>query len=125
MNEDILTAKDLEKFLAKIRNSSEQFNIHFANVGEYDKKQTDLLHDFEFETSYKERNKLSTKMHKLRKDRRYSKDMVEKCDLVTNFTKTDRQIINRLNQLLGEMRKKDTMLKNRTYIRRCKEEVNG
>lgn len=121
MNE-ILTSKDLEIFLNKIRNSTNQFNINFANVGDYDKQKGDYEHAIEFEKSYRERNKINIRYHKMLNDRRDAKDMIVKCEDAYDFAEQNKQVIKKLEQLLGNMWKKEEWLKNRTYNKRCRDE---
>lgn len=118
---DILTPKDLEIFLNKLRNTTEQFNISFSAVGKFDNKQVDLLHEIEFEDNYNKRIKLVTQLHRLRNDRRQAKDMVQVCEVVTDFTEQNKAFIKKLEQLLGKMRKNEECIKNRTYRKRCKD----
>lgn len=118
-NDKIMHSKDLEAFLSLLRSTEEQFNIHFENVGKCDKEQQNLLHDFELlDLDYKSRAKLGTKLTKLRKERRFSKDTVETTKDVVQFCKDNRQFIQKLEKLLGDTRKKEKDLENRVYNRR-------
>ena len=118
-NDNIIHSKDLESFLSLLRSTEEQHNIHYDNVGKYDKEQNNVVHDFELlELNYKDRAKLGTWLTKLRKERRFSKDTVEMAVDVVQFCKDNKQFIQKLEKLLGDLRKKEKDIENRVYIRR-------
>jgi len=118
-NDKIMHSKDLENFLSILRSTEEQHNIHYDNVGKCDKEQNNIVHDFELlELNYKDRAKLGTWLTKLRKERRFSKDTVEMAVDVVQFCKDNKQFIQKLEKLLGDLRKKEKDIENRVYIRR-------
>ena len=118
-NDKIMNSKDLETFLSLLRSTEEQHNIHFDNVNKCDKEQQNLLHDFELlDLNYNQRAKKATELKKLRLERRYSKDTVEMTSEVVQFCKDNRQFIQKMERLLGDLRKKENELENRVYKRR-------
>lgn len=118
-NDKIMRSKDLETFLSLLRSTEEQYNIHFENVNKCDKEQQNLLHDFELlDLGYNQRAKKATELKKLRLERRHSKDTVEITSMVVQFCKDNRQFIQKMERLLGDLRKKENELENRVYKRR-------
>lgn len=117
-NDKIMHSKDLESFLNLLRSTEEQHNIHFENVNKCNNEQNNIVHDFEDDPTYKERCKLGTKLTKLRKERRYSKNTVEMTKDVVQFCKENKVFVDKLKRLLGDLRKKENELENRVYRRR-------
>ena len=118
-NDKIMRSKDLETFLSLLRSTEEQHNIHFDNVNKCDKEQQNLLHDFELlDLNYNQRAKKATELKKTRLERRHSKDTVEMTSIVVQFCKDNRQFVQKLERLLGDLRKKEKDLENRVYRRR-------
>lgn len=118
-NDKIMHSKDLETFLSLLRSTEEQYNIHFDNVNKCDKEQQNLLHDFELlDLNYNQRAKKATELKKTRLERRHSKDIVEMTSEVVQFCKDNRQFIQKMERLLGDLRKKEKDLENRVYRRR-------
>lgn len=81
-------------------------------MGEFDKEQQVLLHDFENSKDRNERNRISTKLYRLRIDRRMNKDRVmELEDIVKFFEESNhKNTVNKLRQLLGKQRKTEKFL---------------
>lgn len=118
-NDKIMNSKDLETFLNLLRSTEEQHNIHYDNVNKCDREQQNLLHDFELlDLDYKQRAKKATELKKTRLERRHSKDTVEITSMVVQFCKDNRQFIQKMERLLGDLRKKENELENRVYKRR-------
>ena len=118
-NDKIINSKDLEAFLSLLRTTEEQHNIHYDNVNKCDREQQNLLHDFELlDLNYNQRAKKATELKKTRLERRYSKDIVEMTSEVVQFCKDNRQFIQKMERLLGDLRKKEKDLENRVYKRR-------
>jgi hypothetical protein len=119
LDENILQSKDLENFLNILRSSQEKYNIHYENVNKCDKEQNNIVHDFELlDLKYSGRAKLGTKLTKLRKERRHSKDIVELTSETVQFYKDNGMFIKKLEKLLGDLRKKEKNMETRIYIRR-------
>ena len=73
--------------------------------------------------SCKERSKLSTRLHKCRKDRRRFKDMAEEREEVVKFFQDPqhKKTLDHMTQLLGKVRKVEQYHEKRIYIPRVKE----
>lgn len=118
-NDKIMHSKDLEIFLSLLRSTEEQHNIHYDNVNKCDREQQNLLHDFELlDLNYNQRAKKATELKKTRLERRYSKDTVEITSMIVQFCKDNKQFIQKLERLLGDLRKKEKDMENRVYKRR-------
>lgn len=118
-NDKIMYSIDLEIFLSLLRSTEEQHNIHYDNVNKCDREQQNLLHDFELlNLNYNQRAKKATELKKTRLERRYSKDTVETTSMVVQFCKDNKQFIQKMERLLGDLRKKEKDLENRVYFRR-------
>lgn len=73
--EEVITmvSEEIKSFLDFVEESRKLYTYALEQIKQEEKRQTDLLHSIEFESSCKERGKLSTRLHKCRKDRRDSK----------------------------------------------------
>jgi hypothetical protein len=60
----------IETFLNFIDQCKTDYQSAYDAVGDYDKLQQDLLHEMEFAQDKAERNRVATKMHRCRVDRR-------------------------------------------------------
>jgi hypothetical protein len=112
-------SEELEKFRDFLVNVKKDYDHYYELVGKMDELTQDYLHDFEFgQLTYSERNKLGTKMHKCRCERRIAKDIVQELEPVVNFIDGNHNFTNRINELLGEVRKIEKSHINRHYNRR-------
>ena len=117
----------IEAFLNRLDEVKPAYDWHFNNVGERDKESTDYLHSLELDgLGYAARAKLATKWKLNRTDRRKSKDMVVLLEPVMKFLEDEmnKKTINRLRNVLGEVRKQEETQKNRGYRKRVQEENN-
>lgn len=80
----------------------------------------DYTHKIEFSKTASERNKITTAMHQLLKDRRYYKDRVEELeDFIKLFNDPKmKDLFNQLNNVIGMVRKQEEYHKDRKYIPR-------
>jgi hypothetical protein len=105
---------------------------HYTFCDEEMKKQEqltqDYLHSFELDNlSCSERSKLATKLAINHKDRRYYKDRVEELEpIITFFSEPqNKKVLDKLQQVLGQVRKQEVYHKDRVYIPRIlKEDKN-
>lgn len=84
-----------------------------------DKLTQDYLHSLELdELKYEERNKIATQLAINRKDRRYFKDKVEEYEPIINFfsESQNKALLNKLQNILGKVRKIENYHKNRFYV---------
>ena len=95
---------------------------HYKFCDEEMKKQEaltqDYLHSLELDgLNCSERSKLATKLATNRKDRRYYKDRVEELEPIVIFfaDQQNKKMLDRLQQILGQVRKQENYHKDRTY----------
>lgn len=114
----------ITEFLNLIDRSLDEYLISSQAVEYENKRQQDLLHDIEFTTNNRERNKLCTKLHKHRRARRAHKDIEEETKLIVDFfsIQSHEKTIKDMKQMLGALRKVEKYHENRTYIRRVQDE---
>ena len=78
----------------------------------------DYLHSLELDDlKCSERSKIATKLATNRKDRRYYKDRVEELEPIVTFfaDQQNKKMLDRLQQVLGQVRKQENYHKDRTY----------
>ena len=88
----------------------------------------DYLHNLELDNlNCSERSKIATKLSINRKDRRYYKDRVEELQPIVEFlsNQKNKDMINKLQQVLGEVRRAENYHKNRTYIPKVLKRESG
>lgn len=79
----------------------------------------DYLHSLELDgLNCSERSKLATKLATNRKDRRYYKDRVEELEPIVTFfaDPQNKKILDKLQQVLGQMRNQEKRHQNRYYV---------
>lgn len=113
----------ITEFLNLIDRARDEYFVAAQKVSEENKRQQDLLHDIEFTTNSRERNKLCTKLHRSRKERRYWKDIQEETEIIAKFADdaTNKGTIDRMKQMLGQLRKMERYHTDRTYTRRIQD----
>lgn len=109
-------SKHIEGFLNFLRKAQSEY----AWSGEKKKEQEDLtqdiLHALELkDLCYHERARLAGCLAQARKERRLHKDCLEELAPVTEFAVSNKKFVNELEQLLGEVRKKEKYHMNRNY----------
>ena len=78
----------------------------------------DYLHSLELDDlKCNERSKIATKLATNRKDRRYYKDRVEELEPIIAFfnESQNKKVLDKLQQVLGQVRKQENYHKDRTY----------
>lgn len=113
-------SENISVFLGFVDQALKDYDWASEMVDLENKRQQDLLHDIEFITSSKDRNKLCTKLHRSRKDRRWYKDIVEETEPIRTFFRDpqNKKVLEQMKQLLGTVRKAENYHENRTYTRR-------
>ena len=82
-------------------------------------KTQDILHKLELDgLNYRERAKLATQLADIRRQRRTYKDEVEAYADIADFVKDNKNFINKLEQLLGKVRKVEKSHVYRKYFPR-------
>lgn len=128
MGKESSPAKVLEEFLNAVAASKQEYQYAYDAVNEEDRRLQDLLHEMEFAQNKAERNRSATKLQQSRRRRREYKDMVKKNEKLVKFfeEQKNREILNRMCQLLGQQRKEEEYLASeRTYKPRMSQEVEG
>jgi len=104
----------INKFKSEIEKATRRYDYYYAKVNEYDRASDDILHQLEL-GSRKEASKWTAKLSDIRKARRYAKDMVSKLYPIKSYYMTNSNDFGKLTKLVGEIRKEETALSNRTY----------
>lgn len=115
-------SEQLKQFLDFIDESRRIFSMAQDAVQVEERRQIDLLHEIEFAPNAKERNRVATKLHRCRENRRNYKDMVKRYEMIVNFFNDgqNQKVINQLRQLLGRQRKEEEYLDGeRIYKKRA------
>ena len=118
----------IQSFLELLKECKSVYEICTKEVWKYDKRQQDQLHDLEFASNYDERNKVATRIHKDRTERRKYKDRVARVEKLAKFysDKQNKQFIDRLKAMLEEQRKIEEYLDGeRHYNRRGGDNVDN
>lgn len=111
-------SNDIADFCSLIDGVRRTYNWHYEEVGRLDKLTQDLLHQLELgNLSYSERAKVATQLAQCRKLRRLSKDTTDVFSAIYQFIESDRGkiAINHLKEVLGQTRKAEAKLNNRSY----------
>lgn len=117
-------SEHISQFLKFIADAKSEHGAAVQGILKEEKRQEDLLHEIEFCKDAKERNKLSTKLHKCRLERRRYKDLKEETEPIVDFVNEpiNKKTIDKLSsQLLGQVRKTENYHSNRVYKPRLKE----
>lgn len=112
-------SKIIETFLNYIDEAKSCYEYSTGEMSRQDQLTQDLLHSLELdELTQNQRNSLTTKLKTNRKDRRYFKDRVEELTPIIEYLNQpgNKQAIDKLKQVLGQVRKQESYHKGRTYI---------
>lgn len=115
----------ITEFLNFVSAAQSQYRFCFDEVNQQDKLTQDYLHSLELDSlKCDERSKLATKLAINRKDRRYYKDRVEEFEPLVKFFEEpkNKDVLHKLTQVLGQVRKAENYHKDRTYIPRVVKE---
>lgn len=118
---DKLPSEQISEFLCFLKDCQTEYEECVREVWNHDKKQQDQLHDLEFANNYDERNKIATRIHKERVERREYKDRVEMVNKIAKFCSDsqNKPLLKRLRVLIEDQRKtEEFLLGERHYNRR-------
>lgn len=116
-----MTSKSIDDFLSFLRETEQLYHIAEANEQEANDKTQDILHSLELqEHTYNEYAKLSKSLVEIRKNRRAAKDIMAATLPVLEWMDENRQVVKRLEKLLGDVRKAEKISENRIYTPRTK-----
>ena len=107
---------DIANFLNFCRQGNSTYDIYSQDLEKCDKATQDLLHQLEL-GSYKDRQRTATKLAKVRQARRIYKDYIEVYSILYEFLHKpeNEKFIKLLQEVLGEVRKQERRINNRTY----------
>ena len=109
-----MCSTEIDRFARFVKQVQLDYQYHFENVNKKDKETQDLLHEIEL-GEYKSRDKTATKLAKVRRERRVSKDIVEVIEPIIKYINENKKAFNNLSQLLGDVRKVEKSHQGRTY----------
>jgi hypothetical protein len=111
-------SEQLTNFLNFISESQSLYRICDEEMKKQEALTQDYLHSLELDDlKCGERSKIATKLATNRKDRRYFKDRVEELEPIVTFfdDPQNKKVFDKLQQVLGQVRKQENYHKNRTY----------
>lgn len=108
-----------------IRETRQDYENHIKMLEHYEKCSQDLLHQLEL-GSYEDRGKTTTKLVRVRKLRRESKDFIDNFEPLIALLDSNegKYFIRRLSEQLGVMRKVERSHQNRVYIPKAITDIN-
>ena len=112
-------SEPISAFLRFISAAKAEYKFCYEEVNKQDKLTQDYLHALELDgLSCSQRSKVATKLMENRKSRRYFKDRAEELEPLIAFFEDpqNQKALNRLDNLLGVMRKQEARHQNRIYI---------
>ena len=115
----------ITEFLNFVAEAQVQYRIYSEEVETQEKLTQDYLHSLELDGLKRdERSKLATKLMINRKDRRYYKDRTEEFEPIVQFfdEPQNKKMLDKLKQVLGQVRKAENYHKDRKYIPRVLKE---
>ena len=118
-------SKKISEFLNFLSEAESHYIFCCEELNKQEKLTQDYLHSLELDDlKCKERSKVATKLSENRKERRYYKDIIEELQSIMEFmsNQKNKDMVNRLKQVLGDVRKAENYHKNRTYIPRVLKE---
>jgi len=119
MKNKLKVSDEIANFLNIFKDIQVLNNCYIEEIKRQDKITQDILHSLEIDNlKTGERSKLATKLRENRKDRRYYKDRLEELEPLYKFYMNDKKSLEKLKQILGEVRKQEDYHKNRTYYPR-------
>lgn len=109
----------IAEFVNFVARAQSQHRFCSDEVNNQDKLTQDYLHSLELDDLKCDgRSKVATKLMINRKDRRYYKDRVEELEPIVNFfaEPQNKKVLDKLTQVLGQVRKAEGYHRSRTYI---------
>ena len=110
------SSAQIENFLRFLMNCDEEYNIAVSRENDADAATQDILHHIELE----ENSQLDyiyegLQLHRIRKERRRAKDTQQLTKPIKEWAEVNKRIIKELEQLLGEVRRQERYIENRSY----------
>lgn len=118
-NEEV--AASIAAFLKFLKDASAELEVSKREVDYCERKTQDMLHELELIESmtYHERAHLSTDLVDIRRRRRAAKDMIELLTPIVEWRNDAKLIWDKLERVLGSIRKIEDRQKNRVYWKRA------
>jgi hypothetical protein len=119
-----MNAKELRDVLMSFEQAEKDYLWSCDQVDLYDKETQDILHSLELDPLAKnERNRLATRLQRIRRQRREHKNIFEVNEPLVELLQSEkgRYMCNLLKDALGKMRKVEQYHQNRTYVKRISE----
>lgn len=116
-------SENIAAFLDFLRDAQSRYNIARDELNQANNETQDILHQLELhENSYHKIAALGKKLRAVRRRRRTAKDTVEIYEpiIVWANRQDNRELLKRLEQLLGEVRKIEKSKENRMYVPKTK-----
>lgn len=114
-------SEQIEDFLNFLRDCDMKYHMAEADEQEANNETQDILHNLELEEhDYRDFARLSKELKAIRKKRRKAKDMMEITAPILEWVEGHRAETKSLERLLGDVRKAERKMENRTYIPRAK-----
>lgn len=116
-----MISHDIKTIITSFEQAKRDYQWAYSKVGECDKETSDILHSLELDAlNRNQRNKLATRLRRVRIERREHKNIVEMNDPVVTFVDSDkgRQMLNLLKEALGKTRKIEEYHSTRVYKKR-------
>lgn len=106
----------LSDFLTYLRDAKQVYNMAVQDENDANDATQDILHSLEIDGgSYHELAKLSKVLQDVRRKRREAKDKTICLEPIVQWIEDNAAVIKGLERLLGEVRKAERSLENRTY----------
>lgn len=115
-------SEHIKQFLDFIDQCKIDYHESIEGMKLEEKRQEDLLHEFENCKSAKERNKLGTQLHKCRERRRKFKDIHEEVSWIVPLASApeNKKTFDKLLSALGNVKRTEERHENWVYIPRIK-----
>ena len=111
-------SEQITNFLNFITAAQSHYKFCDEEMHKHEQLTQDYLHSLELDDlKCSERSKIATKLAVNRKDRRYYKDRVEELEPIIMFfsDQQNKKMLDKLQQVLGQVRKQENYHKDRTY----------
>ena len=103
------SSSSISEFLNFVLQTEKEYRSTCEAAEKCNKKIEDLLHDIEFAQNKRECNKASWETHQYRVLRRTHKDKLAELSPIVNFINDNKKAIEKLKQVLGEVRKAEEL----------------
>lgn len=113
-----MLAQDIRNIISAFEQATKDYEWAYQQVNVKDKETQDILHSLELDPIDKNaRNRLATRLQRVRKERRQYKDTVEANQPIYEFLTGDKgkNMMNLLREVLGKTRKVEEYHRVRTY----------